>query len=704
MKANETRVEDFLSSNKTQFVIPVYQRNYDWSISQCKQLLDDVLEVGWNPNMNAHFIGSVVYIHDDVYSSSRIKELSIIDGQQRLTTLTLLYLVILRVAIEIKNKELEYEIRDTYLINKYTADEEKLKLRPTEDNDKALKFLLRSDLNEEYKDFSKLIDNFNYFKGRITEENLDYVLRGLSKLIFVEISLERGKDDPQRIFESLNSTGLELSQADLIRNYILMGLKPKDQKDIYDNYWETIEKLAKDETNNISKVSDFIRDYLTLITNKIPNKNKVYLEFKNSYPTNTIDRLYENLSPIKSLVKFYNKLINPDNETDNDIKLQLDYINRLEINVAYPFLMKVYEDYHNDIISKATFIEILQFIQSFSWRRFIVGLPTNALNKIFMNLYDKVDANNYVFSIKKYLTKKSGTTRFPNNKEFVDSLKLKDVYNIKSKNRTYLFERIENFENNEPVVINGNSDITIEHIFPQNPDPKWKVSLGLNEYNLIKENYLNTIGNLTLSGNNGKMGNKHFLFKRDLKKAGYKDSRLWLNKFLSKQDKWDTNGIEKRFEELSNRILKIWEYPEIESDDNDQTDEINIFEAEDPTYKKLEYVIFFNQKIELKQVTHLYLEVMKQFFDLQPETFFTTELAEKIGLTKSPKPGTPWQPLQINDTYFIEGKMDSQRKFERIKLALSIFDSEEELIIRFADNKKPKSLKNKSQYSIETFK
>ena len=687
MKANETKVEDFLSSNKTQFVIPVYQRNYDWSTSQCKQLLDDILEVGTSKKMNAHFIGSVVYVHDDVYTSSRIKELTVIDGQQRLTTLTLIYLTIYRLAIEMEDKGLEAEISETYLTNKFAPEEEKLKLRPTENNDKAIKYLLRSDSSEEFNEFSKVIDNFNYFKSRITQENIDYVLKGLSKLMFVEISLDREKDDPQRIFESLNSTGLELSQADLIRNYILMGLNRKSQNKIYNNYWEIIEKLAKDETSNKSKVSDFIRDYLTLVNNKIPNKSKVYLEFKAKFPTSDLEELEGNLLPIKSLVKFYNKLLNPKNENDKDIRIQLEYINRLEINVAFPFLMKVYEDYSENIIDKPTFIKVLDFIQSFTWRRFILGLPTNALNKIFMTLYEKIDKENYLVSLQKWLLKRPGSQRFPKNKELIESLKLKDVYNIKSKNRTYLLERLENFENKEPVKIEGNTDITIEHIFPQNPDPKWKVDLGTDEYNFIKETYLNTIGNLTLSGNNGKLGNKVFTFKRDLENAGYKDSRLWLNKYLSIAEKWDKAEIERRFDLLSERFLKIWEYPDVDLDDRDENNEVNIFEAEDPKHKKLEYAIFFDQKIEVTQVAKLYVEVFKQLFDLQPETFFTTDLAEKVTLTKNPKEGNPRQPVQINDTYYIEGNIDNIGKFEKIKYALTVFDSEDELTIKYAEQK-----------------
>jgi len=684
MKATETKIDDFLASNKTQFVIPVYQRNYDWSITECKQLLFDILHVGECKTMNAHFIGSIVYVHDDVYSVSRIKELTIIDGQQRLTTITLIYLALYRLAIDLKDADLEKEISETYLINPHAKDEdEKLKLKPTDNNDKALKFLLRSDSTEEFQGFSKLIINFNYFQKSIVAENYQFVLAGLSKLMFVEVSLDKDKDDPQRIFESLNSTGLELSQADLIRNYILMGLDRKNQNKIYQNYWEIIEKLAKEE--NISKVSDFIRDFLTLENKNIPNKNKVYYEFKQKYPTNTIEELENVLSSLKSLVKFYNKLINPENETDKDVRTQLEYISRLEITVAYPFLMKVYEDYSNNIIDKKTFISILELVQSYTWRRAIVGLGTEGRNKIFMTLYDKVDINNYLLSIQKTLLKISGNGRFPKNTEIANALKLKDIYNLKSKNRTYFFERLENFENTETVIIEGNSDITIEHIFPQNPDPKWKIELGIEEYNYIKDTYKDTIGNLTLSGNNGKLSNKSFIEKRDLEGAGYRDSRLWLNKHLSKIERWDKQAIEERIEIITDRFFKIWEFPKVDINEDFDTNEVNIFDADDPKFKRLEYAIFFDQKLEINQVAKLYIEVFKRLFDLEPEKFFTTEIGKRINLSKTPTEDGIRQAAALNDTYSIETNIDSFGKFDRIKHALTIFGFEDELLIKYVE-------------------
>jgi len=689
MKAFETKMDKFLGSNETTFAIPVYQRNYDWTLFQCKQLLRDIIETGKNDNINAHFIGSIVYVHDDVYTASGLTELTIIDGQQRLTTITLIYIAIYRLAKELDNQILINRIQKTYLINEFAPEEEKLKLKPTENNKDALRHILNSTEEVEFKGYSKIIENFDYFRSAINADNLEFIQRGLSKLIFVDIALDRQKDNPQRIFESLNSTGLELSQADLIRNYILMGLNSKDQNKIYQQYWEIIEKNAKDETLNKTRVSEFIRDYLTLKNKEIPNKGDVYIKFKEKFPTSTISELEDVLAELKSLVKYYNKLTNPKNEPDKQIRTQLEYINRLEINVAFPFLMKVYEDFSNDIIDKTTFISILSTIQSFTFRRFILGLPTNALNKIFMGLYDKVELNNYLFSIQKSLLQRSGVQRFPRNTETINALKEKDVYNIKPKNRTYLLERLENFQNNEPVAIEGNSDITIEHIFPQNPDPKWKIDLGADEYNLIKENYLNTIGNLTLSGNNGKLSNKSFLEKKvmniDGKEQGYNFSRLWLNRDLKEKVKWDKTEIEERANTISERFIKIWEIPEIDVELEATNDEINIFDAEDPKFKKLEYAIFFNQKLEVTQVAKLYMEVFKLLFDLHPDTFFTSEIGERLSLTKTPETSGLRQAIKISDTYYIEGNLDSTGKFDRLKQALTIFGIEDELSIKYAD-------------------
>lgn len=688
MKASEVNLNRFLSQTDTQFIIPVYQRNYDWNTAQCKQLLDDILLVGDNEKRSSHFIGSIVYIHDDVYSASGIRELTVIDGQQRLTTITLMYISILLLAIEMGDENLVNRIQETYLINKFANEEEKLKLKPTENNDKALKFLLSPDKTIPFSEYSRLIDNYEYFKTRINQENIQVVLKGLNKLMFVEISLERDKDDPQRIFESLNSTGLELSQADLIRNYVLMGLKHKQQLKFYDNYWKHIESLAKIEELNISKVSDFIRDYLTMENKEIPNKNRVYLEFKDKYELLDVERTETILLKIKTYSVYYNKLINPINEPDLDIRKKIKEINKLEVNVAYPFLMEIYNDYEKGIIDKQVFIEILDLIQTFAWRRFIVGLPTNALNKIFMRLYQDIKHDDYLNSLLKSIMKKKATQRMPNDREVIANLKDKDMYSIQSRNRFYFLERIENYDNREPVLIENNPDITIEHIFPQNPEPKWKLLLGEGEYEIMKEKYLNTIANLTLSGNNGKLSNKYFTEKRDMningKEQGYKYSRLWLNKHISSLEKWDIEELDKRFDILVERFFKIWKYPLIEMDEELETEEINIFDAEEPTYKKLEYFMFFDQKLELKTVTDMYVHVIKFLFELQPQTFFKTDLCERLNIAK--EKDRLRAPILINSVYWMETNIDSRNKFERIKYALSLFEITDELYIKYSES------------------
>ncbi len=690
MKANETKVDKFLATNETTFAIPVYQRNYDWTLTQCRQLLHDIIETGKNEKINAHFIGSIVYVHDDVYTASGLTELTIIDGQQRLTTITLIYIALYRLAQQLDNQMLVSRIHKTYLINEFAPEAEKLKLKPTENNKEALRYILNSEDGEEFKGYSKIIENFNFFKNSITADNYETIQRGLSKLIFIDIALDRQRDNPQRIFESLNSTGLELSQADLIRNYILMGLSRTNQEKIYKSFWEVIEKNAKDETLNQTRVSDFIRDFLTLKNKEIPNKSNVYVTFKENYPTATVDVLEENLSEIKSLSKFYNKLVNPKNEEDKAIRQQLEFINKLEVNVAFPFLMKVYEDYSNEVINKQIFISVLALIQSFTFRRFIVGLPTNALNKIFMSLYDKVEQDNYLFSIQKSLLLRSGVQRFPRNTETINALKEKDVYNIKSKNRTYLLERLENYQNNETVVIEGNTDITIEHIFPQNPDPKWKIELGNEEYNYIKENYLNTIGNLTLSGNNGKLGNKYFTEKQvmndDNKEQGYKFSRLWLNRDIKTLSKWDRTEIENRANVIAERFLHIWQYPDIQIENIHENDEVNIFEAEDPNGRKIEYYVLLDQRTSVSSAKDFYVSVFKQLFELSTELFFTTGLRERIMLVSDINIERLERDYEkLNDTYYLYTNIVNSTKFDRIKEALTILGLEDELSIKYAE-------------------
>ncbi|MBK6573953.1 MAG: DUF262 domain-containing protein [Saprospiraceae bacterium] len=689
MKANEVTLNSFLSQAKTQFVIPVYQRNYDWTEDQCRQLFSDIIEVGKKQG-GTHFIGSIVFIHEGVYTSSEVRQLVVIDGQQRLTTFALLYLALYKYAKENGLEEKADELNDTFLTNKYVKEENsKLKLKQSDTNAKALKFLATNNNPKDYGEYSNVINNFNFFKQNINEDNIQTIFNGLNSLLFVEISLERGKDDPQRIFESLNSTGLELSQADLIRNYILMGLEPLEQIKIFENYWEIIESNAKDYSKEESRVSDFIRDYLTYKIKKIPNKTAVYEEFKLRYPERNNKFYNETIKELKEFSIFYHKLINPTKEEDSEISKELNFINRLEINVSYPFLLPAYNDYANNIIDKTTLVNILRLIQSYTWRRFIQDLPTSTINKIFLNLYSDINTNNYYESLEKALVKKKNRQRFPTNGEIEVTLALKDVYNTKSKNTVYLLELLENFNNREYVSIE-NPDITIEHIYPQNPDAKWYDMLEENSIKEIEDKYLHTISNLTLSGNNGSLGNKTFADKKFLNKdnrqQGYIYSRLWLNQYLKEIDEWNLDTLQKRYKILYDRFIQIWKYPDVilEDEEVENDEDYNIFNAPDPRHRKLDYFIFKDEKIITDEVAKMYYHVVSNLFDENSSAFNHPDLKNLLFL--STNPSDLRSPYKLNSSYYIEANIDNNTKFKKLKTLLTKFDCEEELLINFSNN------------------
>ncbi|CAM3775530.1 DUF4268 domain-containing protein [Flavobacterium gelidilacus] len=682
MKANELPIITFLQAVNVQFVIPVYQRNYDWKNAECKELLNDIISVE-TENRGTHFIGSIVFVHEGTYSTSEVKELVIIDGQQRLTTINILYVALYRFAKEIGKTQDADRLYNMFLTNQYVQNESsKLKLKQTDSNSLAFKAIMLGTQNE-FSTFSNVIENYNYFRSAINEDNFEVILRGLNRLIFVEISLERDKDDPQRIFESLNSTGLDLSQSDLIRNFILMDLSPKDQNRIFENIWNPIEENAKDLVKQSSLVSEFIRDYLTLRNKKIPNKNKVYAEFKSLYPNKKEDAYHQELENIKSLSIHYKKLVNPSTVPDGNIRKELEYINRLEINVAYPFLLQVFEDAENGLLSKEDLIKILKLIQSYAWRRFVVGLPTNALNKIFMSLYAEVDTEEYYDSIARVLLKKKGSAKFPTNEDIKTALKDKDLYNTQPKNRNYLFEMLENFNNREYVNTN-NENITIEHIFPRNPNQEWSTDLSSEEYFLFKEKYLNTIGNLTLSGNNGTLSNKSFLAKKEMNneegEQGYKFSRLWLNAYLKSLDTWNVANYEERLSIIYDRFLKIWEYPDVIIIDSDDSEEQNIFDAESPRNKKLEYYIFENTKVEEDTIARMYFGVIRNLHEKNSQL-----LVENQDVFKITRNSFDFRaPQEVTNGWFIESNIDSNSKFNSLKRLLTLFEMEEDLSIKYA--------------------
>tara|TARA_R110002033_G_scaffold169427_1_gene210168 strand:+ start:5426 stop:7927 length:2502 start_codon:yes stop_codon:yes gene_type:complete len=683
MKANELPITNFLQAPNVQFVIPVYQRNYDWTNNECKELINDVIAVE-KYNRGTHFIGSIVFIHEGTYSTSEVKELVIIDGQQRLTTINIIYVALFRFA---KDNSMQNEadmLLNMFLTNQYVQNESsKLKLKQTDTNSLAFKAIMNGTENE-FNHYSNVIENFKYFQSIIAKDSFNTILNGLKRLIFVEISLERGKDDPQRIFESLNSTGLDLSQSDLIRNYILMDLDPKNQNKIFEQIWNPIEENARDLLKQKSVVSDYIRDYLTLRNKKIPNKNKVYVEFKKLYIDK--DETYtQELENIKSLSIHYKKFINPSSIQDTNIRKELEYISRLEINVAFPFLLQVFEDAENGLISNDELIKILKLIQTYTWRRFVVGLPTNALNKIFMTLYSEVDTEEYYDSIALALIKKRGSAKFPTDEDLKTALKDKDLYNIQSKNRNYMFELLENFNNRE-YVNTANENITIEHIFPQTPNEDWNKAITPDDYFQFKEKYVNTIANLTLSGNNGALSNKSFKDKKTMNRQGaeqgYNYSRLWLNDYLKTIDNWTIANYNERFDLIYSRFLKIWKYPDVVIPVSENTEEQNLYNAESPTHKKLEYFIFENTKVDEEVIAQMYFYVIEKLYEKNAQLLLEAKDIFKITRNASDFRA----PQELQSGYFIESNIDSNSKFSTLKKLLPLFELEDELLIKYADS------------------
>ncbi|WP_410208448.1 DUF4357 domain-containing protein [Fusobacterium sp.] len=557
MKASEKKIVSLFAETNTFFNIPVYQRNYNWEEKHCRQLFDDILEIGRDEKIPSHFIGSIVYIHNGVYTTGD-KDLDIIDGQQRMTTLTLLFMVLYK-ELKKSNSMKSSQIYDQYLVNKYTEREIKLKLSLPEENLEILNGLLQEDnekILEDYKD-RNLVKNYLFFRhklGNFSDEDLNLFINGIEKLLCVDVALERGKDDPQKIFESLNSTGLDLSQADLVRNFILMDLDKKEQERIYKKIWIPIENNCKlsDGAKIKNYVSEFIRDFLTLKSNNIPSKPKVFEEFKKFY----VGNLEEKLKELLECSTEYSCILDPKLEKDKSISVHLEYLKLLDQTVVNPFLIGILREYREKNISKDELINIVELLQSFLWRRYITGEKTNALNSLFKGMYSKL--------------KKSGTWYetlegilmnqvFPNDEELKGALKMKPLY--KDKDRLfYVLRRLETYNHNETIDFDNNK-ITIEHIFPQKPNASWKKSYSEDELEQMTA-VRDTISNLTLTGSNSNLSNKAFLDKRDEPSHGYKDSKLFLNSYLAGIDRWDMLHMERRFEILFENIVKIWKKPE----------------------------------------------------------------------------------------------------------------------------------------------
>lgn len=559
MEAKEATLLNFFEENQNnQFVIPIYQRLYSWEKEQCKQLWDDIIKIGGNDKMNGHFIGSILYVLDGITHSNN--PLLIIDGQQRLTTITLL-LIALRDHLNDEDEFLEkfsrQKIQNRYLINSDEKGDKKFRLILSESDKDTLLSLIDKDRRKPSEPSLKIMENFKLFEEWIRKntDKLETIFKGLEKLMIVWIALKKEKDDPQLIFESMNSKGIELTQTDLIRNYILMGLEPEKQKIFYKKYWRAMEEDFK---QNETLFNRFVRHYLTIKIGKIPNEKRVYEAFKDYQQKEGIE--IEDL--LKDLQKYcgYFCQIAFKKEADKDLNKALSFLVDLERDVIYPLLLELYSDYSDGVLSKADFIPIIYSPESYICRRAVCGLGTNSLNKVFPSFTKKINKDQYLESIEAhFLSLEKTTGKFPKDSEFKDSLITIDFYHFK-KNK-YFLERLEKFDTEEPV---DTQKCTIEHIMPQTLTKEWERDLGEN-FQAIHEKYLNTIGNLTLTGYNEKYSNKPFKEKRDMEN-GFKQSPLKLNQSLKDLESFDEKEIEKRANDLADWALKIWTYPKLDAE------------------------------------------------------------------------------------------------------------------------------------------
>lgn len=558
MKGSECRLIEYMEGSKKRFIIPVYQRNYDWKIENCKQLYDDLIKIIKNKR-KSHFFGSLVSVYEP---SGRNTEFLVIDGQQRLTTVSLLLLAmynLIKSGIVIpRDGFLDKQIYEDFLVDKYQPEETRIKLKPVKNDQKAFGKLFY-DVNE-YIMESNLTTNYNYFYERIQKQEItiDELFDAICRLEIINITLNN-EDNPQLIFESLNSTGLDLSEGDKIRNFILMGLPSKEQDEYYDKYWNRIEECTKYD------VSSFVRDYLSIKQLAIPSQRKIYISFKEYVEQKSIET-EELLKDLLAYAKRYEILL--CGSTKNKALDACIYrLNRLETTVTRPFFLEVLRLYDENKLDMSELSETFLITENYVFRRTICDLPANALSKIFYTLHREItryegnDAG-YVEKFKYALLSKKERARFPNDDEFSEKFTERPVYQMNSKNKVYIMERLENYSTAEDKDVYGHCDdgtYSIEHIMPQHLTPAWVRALG-DDYEEIHETWIHRIANLTLTAYNSKYSNSTFEEKKSMKN-GFEDSGIRMNTYIAKKDKWTLTELEERSKYLMGRALEIWAAP-----------------------------------------------------------------------------------------------------------------------------------------------
>ena len=556
MDARKGNIYEILNGNK-QFLIPVYQRYYSWDIEQCKRLWNDIVEMQKKGKVG-HFVGSIVNIAEQAMPTG-VQKYMIIDGQQRMTTLSLLLLALRDYAINNPEDTTinARRIDNMLLKNEYESGDEHYKLLLTEtDRDILMRLVEEKPIPDDTR--SKLLDNYKFFAGKIADKELQpaEVYESIGKLQIVNITLDRSVDDAQAIFESLNSTGKELSESDLIRNYVLMGLEPTEQTYVYEHLWRPMELLFVYETQD-SVMDRFFRDYLTMKITRIPKQDRVYEEFKLYHLNCEFSTIRELCQDLLTYAKYYTDMVFK-RSSNPALKSLYEDINDLRMEVSYPFLLKVHNDYAEGIISEDDLKLIIRLCISYVFRRSICDIPTNSLNKTFATLKNEIKPDDYVNSIKAFFVMRNDYKEFPDDDKFAAAFVSRDIYTMRSRN--FILSHLENYGNKAPIII---ENYTIEHIMPQNSSlsPEWQQMLGA-KWREVQKTYLHTIGNLTLTAYNSEMSDHPFMVKMDME-GGFKESALRLNAYVVKLNEWNEQTIKERAALLADKAKQIWAYPDM---------------------------------------------------------------------------------------------------------------------------------------------
>lgn len=693
MKVDKYKVlGELLETNKRQFIIPVYQRNYDWKKDNCKKLFDDVIDAYLKDRF--HFVGSIVYV--DQGEENKIYRYLIIDGQQRITTIFLLLKALYDISDDVNIKNEISDIlfnRDKYNDLKLT-DQTKVKLKPIKSDNEQFLLLMKDDVSSMDQN-SNIYSNYQYLKTLLTKANVNGIaskdiMAGLKKLTAAVIILDPKEDNPQVVFESINSTGLELSLADLIRNFVLMT--DKEQERLFEEYWLKIERSVTP-----SCMPDFITDYLQFSCREKVTAQNAYSIFKNTFKVKS----YTNESILKELLhyaEYYKAFLFGDYQTYSTlVNKRLLELRAIDQTTIYPFLFRIFDDFNNSVISEEVLEKVLSFFFNYLLRRIICGVTSNSLRGLYKTLYNRIFGDGekiktYYDSILQFFIQLNTKDSIPSDSVFKDALLNTDLYNKKNICK-YVLKSIENItsdgeEGKEVVDI---STLSIEHIMPQILTEEWKKELG-SDYRRIHEKYLHNIGNLSLTGYNSELGQKSFANKKQL--ILDKNSHIVvLNQDVLSSNVWNEKIICERAERLSSILLKIFKIDKPLKEipfSIDTERSLSIAEDFDLTGTKPKACIFLGGTIPVISYADLLTKTMQSFYDLDSDIL--GKLAgENFKISNSSRPYITndsrllRKPTQIKDTeIYFEINLSANNIVSFLRKLLDAFDlGHDELVICF---------------------